>query len=91
MSIQRLPGDVAVQIKSSTTVTSLNGTVLGLLRNALDADAQNVSITVDSTRGGCSVEDDGLGISPYEFAAEGGLGKRHCESGAAQRMRDIEA
>ncbi|EPE07727.1 dna mismatch repair protein [Ophiostoma piceae UAMH 11346] len=77
MSIQRLPGDVAVQIQSSATVTSLSGTVLGLLKNALDADARTVSITVDSTRGGCTVEDDGLGIPPYEFSAEGGLVKRH--------------
>lgn len=80
MSIQRLPGDVVAKIQSSVAVPSLNSTVCGLLRNALDAGATNVSISVDYSRGGCIVEDDGVGIPPPEFLpGGGGLGKLHRE------------
>ncbi|OAA57645.1 vacuolar protein sorting protein [Niveomyces insectorum RCEF 264] len=80
MSIQRLPGDVAVQLKSTVTVTSLNGTACGLLRNALDAGATRITISVDYARGGCVVEDNGVGIAAAEFLPSGGLGKLHCTS-----------
>lgn len=80
MSLQRLPGEVAAQIKSSTIATSLNDAVIGLLKNALDADALKVSVTVDYARGGCTVVDDGSGIASYEYPPEGGLGKRHYTS-----------
>ncbi|CAK7219400.1 Vacuolar protein sorting-associated protein 11 [Sporothrix curviconia] len=80
MAIQRLPGAVATQIKSSTTIASLNDAVLGLLRNAIDAGASRVVIQVDYGRGACSVEDDGTGIPPAEFLPEGGLGKLYCTS-----------
>ena len=79
MSIKRLPGDVAAQIKSSATVTSLNSAVCGLLKNSLDANASRVNITVDYRRGNCSVEDNGCGIPPAEFWEDGGLGKPYCE------------
>lgn len=79
MSIQKLPEGVIAQIKSSTTITSLNGVILELMENSLDAGSTKVDITVDYSRGGCVVEDNGLGILPSEFGANGGLGKLYCE------------
>ncbi|EKD16468.1 DNA mismatch repair protein [Drepanopeziza brunnea f. sp. 'multigermtubi' MB_m1] len=67
MSIQPLPPDVVAQIKSSITVTSLNGVVRELVKNSLDAGATKIEICLDYGRGGCSVEDDGLGILPSEL------------------------
>ena len=55
----------------------LNGVILELVKNSLDANAHTVFITVDFKRGGCVVEDDGDGILPVEFEATGGLGKPH--------------
>jgi DNA mismatch repair protein MLH3 len=75
MSIQPLPPDVVAQIKSSTAITSLNGVASELVQNSLDAGSSKVNINVDYVRGGCVVEDDGLGIPPSEFGADGGLGK----------------
>ncbi|KAK0634332.1 hypothetical protein B0T17DRAFT_513047 [Bombardia bombarda] len=80
MSIQPLPGDVVAQIKSSATITSLNGVIAGLLQNSLDAGASQVNISVDYSRGNCSVEDNGLGIPPANFRDNGGLGELHCTS-----------
>ena len=76
--IKRLPPDVAAQIKSSTAVHSLTGVVLGLVENALDANCEKISITVDFARGACTVEDDGVGIAPQDFSESGGLGKACC-------------
>jgi DNA mismatch repair protein MLH3 len=75
MSIQRLPTDVIAQIKSSTAITSLNDVISELLKNSLDASSTKVDISVDYDRGGCVVEDDGLGVLPSEFCENGGLGK----------------
>ncbi|KAL4978119.1 hypothetical protein BDW66DRAFT_131036 [Aspergillus desertorum] len=75
--IQLLPHDVAAKLKSSTSITHLNGVILELVKNALDASAQCVFVTVDYGRGGCVVEDDGDGIAPAEFEVNGGLGKAH--------------
>ena len=75
MSIQPLPPDVVAQIRSSTTITSLNVVISELVKNALDAAATKISVDVDYGRGGCVVEDDGMGILPSEFAGGGGLGK----------------
>ncbi|KAI1206164.1 uncharacterized protein F4807DRAFT_440129 [Annulohypoxylon truncatum] len=80
MSIQHLPEHVIAQIKSSTTITSLNSVVYGLVKNSLDADATKITISIDYTRGNCSVEDNGLGIPPSEFKSTGGLGKLHYTS-----------
>lgn len=77
MSIQQLPGDVVAQIKSSATITSLNGAVCGLLENSLDAGASKINVSVDYSRGNCSVEDNGSGIAPASFREDGGLGKLH--------------
>ncbi|KAL4921146.1 hypothetical protein BDW62DRAFT_140387 [Aspergillus aurantiobrunneus] len=75
--IQPLPHEVAAKIKSSTSITHLNGVIVELARNALDANAHSILVTVDYRRGGCVVEDDGDGIIPAEFEPEGGLGKAH--------------
>ncbi|CAN9417681.1 unnamed protein product [Alternaria alternata] len=79
-TILPLPEHVVAQIKSSTAIVSLTGVVLELLKNSLDAKATKVEAAIDFARGGCSVEDDGLGISPLEFREEGGLGKLYCTS-----------
>lgn len=78
MSIQALPPDVVAQIKSSTVITSLNGVVSQLIQNSLDAGSSKININVDYVRGGCVVEDDGLGIPPSEFEPHGGLGRLYC-------------
>ena len=75
LSILPLPPEVAAQIKSSTTIISLQTVVLGLLANSLDADARRVDVNIDLRRGATSVEDDGNGIPPKEFGEHGGLGK----------------
>lgn len=77
MSIRPLPPEVAAQITSTTTITSLDGVVCELIKNALDAQAEKISVTVDFSRGSCTVEDDGAGILPLEFEESGGLGKMH--------------
>ena len=77
-AILPLPEGVVAQIKSSTAIVSLTGTVLELLKNALDAEASRIEATVDFARGGCSVEDNGLGIAPSGFRDGGGLGQLHC-------------
>ncbi|KAF4930392.1 Vacuolar protein sorting-associated protein 11-like protein [Colletotrichum viniferum] len=75
MSIKPLPEDVIRRISSSATITSLNAVVCGLIKNSFDAGATRINITVDYSRGNCTVEDDGLGILPIEFREAGGLGK----------------
>lgn len=77
--IRRLPDEVVIQIKSSSTITSLKAVVLGLVRNSLDASSTRIEIDVDFVRGNCVVEDDGEGILPSEFGEGGGLGKPYCE------------
>lgn len=74
MSIKPLPSEVVAQIKSSITITSLNGVDCELVKNSLDAGATKLDITVDYGRGSCTVEDDGFGILPSDFRDEGGLG-----------------
>ncbi|KAH9876040.1 hypothetical protein J1614_003918 [Plenodomus biglobosus] len=75
-----LPDDVVAQIKSSTAIVSLSSVVLELVNNSLDAQATRIEAAVDFARGGCTVEDDGVGIPPAEFREEGGLGKLYCTS-----------
>lgn len=78
MSIKPLPADVVAQIKSSVVITSLNNVICGLIKNSLDAEATKINLSVDYSRGNCSVEDNGLGIPPSEFRDDGGLGQLHC-------------
>lgn len=73
-SIRHLPEDVAAQIKSSTIISSLGYVVIELFKNALDAGSRRIDVGVDFSRGACTVEDDGFGISPREFLDNGGLG-----------------
>ncbi|KAM0255041.1 hypothetical protein ACHAQJ_006189 [Trichoderma viride] len=80
MSIRPLPEDVVGKIRSSSTITSLNGVVCDLLKNSLDAGATKVNIYVEYGRGNCTVEDNGLGIVPGDFAEDGGLGKSYYTS-----------
>ncbi|PWY86262.1 DNA mismatch repair protein [Aspergillus heteromorphus CBS 117.55] len=75
--IHPLPPDVVAKIKSSTAITHLNGVIVELVKNALDAHARTLYVTVDFLRGGCVVEDDGDGIPPSEFELGGGLAKAH--------------
>ncbi|KAI4245028.1 MAG: hypothetical protein LQ352_006644, partial [Teloschistes flavicans] len=74
-AIRPLPDDVAAQIKSSTAIPSLENVVIELCKNSLDAGSRRIDIAVNFGRGACTVEDDGLGISPREFLDHGGLGK----------------
>ncbi|KAJ5191092.1 uncharacterized protein N7498_010077 [Penicillium cinerascens] len=75
--IRQLPPDIVAKIKSSTSITHLNGVIVDLVKNSLDANAQTVLVSVDFKRGSCIVEDDGEGIRPVEFESTGGLGKAH--------------
>ncbi|KAL8996410.1 MAG: hypothetical protein Q9169_004058 [Polycauliona sp. 2 TL-2023] len=75
--IRPLPDDVAAQIKSSTTISSLEHVVIELFKNSLDAFSHRIDINIDFSRGSCTVEDDGLGIKPAEFLDTGGLGKAY--------------
>ncbi|KAK7696705.1 DNA mismatch repair protein [Diaporthe eres] len=77
MSIKPLPADVVAQIKSSVVITSLNNVICGLIKNSLDAEATKINLSVDYSRGNCSVEDNGAGIPPSEFRDDGGLGQLH--------------
>jgi len=79
-AIHSLPLEVIAQIKSSVAITSLTAAILGLVENSLDAQATKITIEVDFGRGGCVLEDDGSGISPLEFAENGGLGKLYRKS-----------
>ncbi|MCJ1308398.1 DNA mismatch repair protein [Agyrium rufum] len=74
-AILPLSEDIAAQIKSSTTITSLQDVVRGLLENSLDSDADLIEISVDFAQGTCCVEDNGVGIQPAEFLETGGLCK----------------
>jgi DNA mismatch repair protein MLH3 len=74
-TILPLPTKVIAQIKSSAAITDLTAVIQELVQNSLDANASKITIDVDFGRGGCVVEDDGVGIVPMEFETEGGLGK----------------
>lgn len=86
-AIQRLPEEVAAQIKSSATLTSLEDVIVGLLKNSLDAGSRRIDISVDFSRGACTVEDDGCGITPEEFLETGGLGKAFRTLGLCLSLR----
>ncbi|KAK1994360.1 hypothetical protein LX36DRAFT_683717 [Colletotrichum falcatum] len=85
MSIKPLPEDVIRRMRSSATVTSINHVVCALVKNSLDAGASRLNITVDYSRGNCTVEDNGLGILPAEFRETGGLARLHHTSRHAPR------
>lgn len=72
-----LPPEVVKKVQSSVRITNLNGVVVELIKNALDAAASSVSIVVDHRRGGCIVEDDGNGLPAAEFKDGSGLCRPH--------------
>ncbi|KAL8909567.1 MAG: hypothetical protein Q9171_004976 [Xanthocarpia ochracea] len=76
-AIRPLPNDVAAQIKSSTTISSLEHVIIELFKNSLDASSHKIEVSVDFSRGACTLEDDGFGIKPEEFFDTGGLGKAY--------------
>ncbi|KAF6834413.1 vacuolar membrane protein [Colletotrichum musicola] len=80
MSIKPLPEDVVRRIRSSAAIVSLDGVVCGLVKNSFDAGATRINVTVDYSRGNCTVEDDGQGILPLEFREAGGLCKLYYTS-----------
>lgn len=79
--IAPLPPQVIALIKSSICITSLNGVIVELVKNSVDASAKKINIQVEAARGRCVVEDDGLGIAPTEFERQGGLAKLHRKYG----------
>jgi len=89
-----LSAEAISQIHSSKHITSLQGVILSLLENSLDANAAKIDITVDWKRGGCTVDDDGIGIPASEFTENGGLGRMYCTSkrspvGAASGLSEV--
>ena len=71
-----LPEEVSTHISSSVTIASFQDAVIGLVENALDAQAQRINVRINPRNGYCAVEDDGGGIPAVEFEERGGLGKR---------------
>ncbi|KAK0861429.1 DNA mismatch repair protein [Friedmanniomyces endolithicus] len=72
-----LPKDIATQVHSSKQIINLQGVILALIENSLDAGASKIDLTVDFRRGGCTIEDNGSGIRPHEFGEDGGLGRMY--------------
>lgn len=90
-SIRRLPDSVVDTIKASVLLSCLNDAVCGLLKNALDAGASRIDVYLDYSRGNCSVEDNGHGISTADFKEDGGLGKLHRECASAFGHHDTSS
>lgn len=75
--ISPLSADTIAQIHSSRNITCLQGVILALLENSLDAGSNKVEITADFRKGGCIVEDNGSGIPWSDFLDSGGLLKMY--------------
>lgn len=73
--IETLPGDTVSKLRSTVQINSLQDVVVGLLKNALDAGASTISISVRLDRGHCVVEDDGSGIHPGDLQADSAFGE----------------
>nr|POE94381.1 dna mismatch repair protein mlh3 [Quercus suber] len=69
-------------IQASKEITTLSEVVIALLQNSLDAAATKIDIHVNFVRASCTVEDNGIGILPTEFAEPGGLGQPYHTSKA---------
>lgn len=78
--IKRLRASDIAQIKSSVAITSLQEVVIGLIKNSLDADANNIIVHVSFTHGNCEVEDNGHGIAASDFSEDGALLKQYSTS-----------
>lgn len=79
-AIYRIPIESALQITSSSCISSLASYIVGLVKNSLDGSATKIAVTVEIGRGGCVVEDNGRGISPACFQDDGGLGRLNCKT-----------
>lgn len=82
-----LSTDAVAQIHSSKNITSLQGVILSLLENSLDAGSTKVEIIADFRRWGCTVEDNGSGIPHREFLEDGGLLQMYHTSKQAEPAR----
>ena len=78
-SIRPLSSEVIAQIKSSISITHLQDVIVELVKNSLDADATKIDVEVDFAKGGCCVEDNGLGIQSRELDVGGNLGQAYCK------------
>ena len=78
-SIERLPVQAQLLLKSSVALNSLDDAIVGLIKNSLDSKAQTIHVEVDFSKGCCCVEDDGSGIPAREFEESGRLGLMYCE------------
>ena len=75
-----LPPEAISGLQSSKHITNLQGVVLSLLENSLDALSNKVEIEIDFRRGGCAIEDNGTGICSTDFLQSGGLGNMYHSS-----------
>lgn len=78
--IRPLPKSTTSRIQSSSKITCIEDVALSLLENSLDAGASKIEIVIDTKRGNCTVEDNGHGIYPSEFEADGKLCTSYCTS-----------
>ena len=68
MNIQRLPPNVSSKIAAGEVIERPASVVRELLDNALDADAQNIRVSVeDGGKTFIEVIDDGVGIAPTQL------------------------
>lgn len=77
--IGTLPSGVIAKLRSTVQITSLQDVVIELLKNALDAEASQIAITVDLERGFCTVEDDGCGFPGRFLRTARALNLPYCE------------
>ncbi|KAJ9652935.1 DNA mismatch repair protein [Neophaeococcomyces mojaviensis] len=77
--IYQLDSVSQARIKSSVQISSLNDIIIELVKNALDAQADSISVELNYCHGFCMVQDDGHGILAQEFAEDGKLAHPYCE------------
>lgn len=80
LRILPLNSEAISRIHSSKHITTISGVVLSLIENSLDAQASKIDVVVDFNRGGCVIDDNGIGISSAEFRDDGGLAKMYFSS-----------
>jgi DNA mismatch repair protein MLH3 len=78
--IQKLSDQAIRDVHSSKNITSIEDVAISLIRNSLDAEASKIEVTVNRSRGNCTVCDNGCGIPSCEFSDDGGLGKMYWTS-----------
>jgi DNA mismatch repair ATPase MutL len=75
--IKRLPEAAVQQSRASTQITDLTAAVCELVRNAIEAEAHCVQVSVSTRDWSASVADDGCGISSASMQL---VGNRCCSS-----------